>query len=158
MRKLESIFPSDRLNELIDLARRWPVFTELLQDLIQVWFIVDASIIQEELRWRLGSRIKPGARSKFQEAVESGIFVAVAPHHLKAEIEDHLNEIVADTDSTLELAQSEWTQLQTCVHFYPLQESTYCPGNVIDPDDLPYKQASDELGIPVYSKDKHFRA
>lgn len=158
MRKLQSIFPSDKLKELTDLARRHPAFAHLVQDLIQVWFIVDASIIQEQLRWRLGKRTKPHARSNFQEAVESGIFIPVAPPHLKVEIEKHLCEIAAETGSTLEQAESEWGQLQSHIHLYPLSHLNRACSDVVDPDDLPYKQASDELGVAVYSRDKHFRS
>lgn len=158
MDNLQSLFPSDRLAALRELIEKLPAFRPLLKDLIQILIVVDASKIQGELRWRLGSRRDPAARSGFHETIESGLFVAVAPVDLRAEIEEHLDEIAADEGVTVEQARTEWEKIQRPLYFYQPRCSSLPEGNVIDPDDLPYKFVSQELGIPVYSPDHHFRA
>src|SRR5260370_3014295 len=118
MHKLQSLFPSDKLAELREFIKKLAAFSPSLKDLIQVWIVVDASVIQEELRWRLGSRRNPTARSGFQESIESGFFIPVAPPFLKAEIEEHLDEIAADEEVTVEQARTEWEKFQPYLHFY----------------------------------------
>src|SRR5215469_16035748 len=108
MDKLQSLFPSDKLADLRRLIEAFPEFRPILQELIQIWFVVDASIIQGELRWRLGSRINENARSSFHECIESELFVAVAPIHLKAEIQEHLAEIACEENAPLAKAEAEW--------------------------------------------------
>jgi hypothetical protein len=107
-----------------------------------------------ELRWRLGSRENPQARSGLEEALDAGVLVLIAPNFLKVEIEKHLPAIAEETHRTLSEAESEWNLFQTKLHFY--QPTSDVPdGWVADPRDLPYKNASDELGLPVYTRDAH---
>jgi hypothetical protein len=155
---LEIAFPSDKLREMRRLIERMPAFSPLLAELIQVWFVVDANVIQGELRWRLGSRRNPDARSGLHECIQSGLFVAIAPVWLKAEIEEHLEGIAAGEGVSVEDARAEWEKIKGHLHFY--QPSTNAPKeqSAKDPDDVPYKLASNELGLPVYSKDTDFRA
>lgn len=158
MTKLQSLFPSDSLSNLRDLTERLAAFAPILKELIQVWFVVDASVIQGELRWRLGSRQDHSARSSLHECIESGLFVAVAPVFLKEEILDHLADIARDEGVTIAAAEAEWEKLQQHLHFYQPQAEITLEIEAVDPDDLPYKFASEELGIPVYSRDRHFSA
>ncbi|MBZ5526014.1 MAG: hypothetical protein LAP21_27650 [Acidobacteriia bacterium] len=155
---LESAFPSDRLRQMRALIERMPAFSPLLGELIQVWFVVDASVIQGELRWRLGSRRNPDARSSLHESIESGLFVAIAPVWLKAEIEEHLEGIAADEGVSVEAARAEWVKIESQLHFYRPRTNGPEDREAKDPDDVPYKLASNELGLPVYSKDSDFRA
>lgn len=157
MDKLQSLFPSDKLSDLRRLIEAFPALRPILKELIQIWFVVDASIIQGELRWRLGSRINEKARSSFHECIESGLFVAVAPIHLKAEIQEHLAEIACDENLPLAKAEAEWATVQEHLHFYQPKSSSVKDIPIVDPDDLPYKLASDELGFPIYSPDRHFQ-
>jgi hypothetical protein len=159
MSGIKTFFRSDKLVELRQLLERFPVFEPVLKELVQVWFVVDACIIQGELRWRLGSRRDREARSSFHECIESGIFVAVAPFHIKAEIQEHLADIAKDESATVAEVRAEWDMVQRKLHFYEPQSSGMPVTDVVDPDDLPYKFASDDLGLPVYSRNiRHFRA
>lgn len=158
MAKLQSLFPSDKLSDLRKMSERFTGFSPILKELIQIWFVVDASVIQGELRWRLGSRKDQTARSSFHECIESGLFVAVAPVFLKAEIQEHLADIALDEGVTIAEAEAEWEKVQRHMHFYQPQSAITPEIQVIDRDDLPYKFASDELGLPVYSRDLDFRS
>ena len=60
---------SDALRALLDLRDEFPLFRRLLDDIIQIVMVLDASAIQGELRWRLRRRTKPAARTGLHEAV-----------------------------------------------------------------------------------------
>jgi hypothetical protein len=126
----------------------------IAQQLVRIYAIVDANVVNGELRWRLGRRRDPQARSALEEALDSGVLVLIAPTFLKAEIEEHLPDIVAETGATLLEANREWEQFESKLRFYQ-PSLRVLVGEVIDPDDLPYKHASDELGLPVYTRDPH---
>jgi hypothetical protein len=157
MHELRSSFRSDQLKLFRRLLERSSLVRELLGDLVEVKVIVDADKIQGELRWRLGSRRNPGARSALHEVIESGFLVPVVPLHLRTEIEDHLDEIAADTGASIEKARREWEHVQKLFHIYAPTASTQAPELIIDKDDVAYIQTSNELGLPVYSSDRHFR-
>ena len=69
--------PSDALRALLNL-RDVPFLRPLLEDVIQIVLVLDASAVQGELRWRLGSRTNPTARTGLHEAIDSGVVIAVA--------------------------------------------------------------------------------
>lgn len=122
---------------------------------VQVFAIVDANVIQGELRWRLGRREKPEARSGLEEALDAGVFVLIAPNFLKVEIDKYLPTIAHETGRTPAEAQEEWNAVQRKLHFYE-PSSRRCDQQEIDPKDVPYLNASVELGLPVYTRDKDF--
>jgi hypothetical protein len=72
------------LRALLILRDEFPPFRQFLEDIIQIVIVMDASAIQGELRWRLGSRINPTARTGLHEAIDSGAVIAVAPIFLPA--------------------------------------------------------------------------
>jgi len=153
--RLERVFPSDALLKIRKVLSKTPELQRLIdQQLVRLYAIVDANVVNAELRWRLGSRREPQARSGLEEALDSGVLVLIAPVYLKAEIEEHLADIAAETGATLSDVNREWEQFQSKLRFYE-PSSRVLAGEVIDPDDLPYKQASEELGLPVYTRDPH---
>jgi hypothetical protein len=85
--------------------------------------------------------------------------VALAPTFLRSEIEDHLSDISADTGVQLADVRHHWQDFQAKLNFY---EPQYLGGRgikAIDPDDVPYQDACEELGAnAVYSRDVDFRA
>jgi hypothetical protein len=123
---------------------------------VQVFAIVDANVIQGELRWRLGRREKRDARSGLEEALDAGVLVLIAPTFLKVEIEKYLPAIAYDTETTFAEAQREWEAVQGKLHFYE-PFSRVCANRVVDPKDLPYLNASAELGLPVYTRDQDLK-
>ena len=82
--------PSDALRALLNLRDEFPAIRQLLEDIIQIVIVLDASAVQGELRWRLRSRTKPNARTSLHEAIDSAAVIAVAPIFLKQEIEKYL--------------------------------------------------------------------
>jgi hypothetical protein len=148
--------PSDGLRHLLDLRDEFPLFRELMRDVIQVVLVLDASAIQAELRWRLGSRINPSARTRLHEAIESGVVVAFAPPFLKHEIEEHLPTIANDTEVTLETGNIEWKRVQSLIRFYaPIGNREQFAS--VDPKDSDYALAVTELNADfVRTTDPHF--
>jgi hypothetical protein len=64
------------LPRVLGRARTLSAVSPLLEQLLQVRAIIDASIIQTELRWRLVKRFKSHARSDLTEAMAAGVVVA----------------------------------------------------------------------------------
>lgn len=106
--KNSAIIPSDALRTALKLRDEAPAFRALLEDIIQIVIVLDASAVNSELRWRLGSRNNPTARTSLHEAIDSGLVIAVAPIFLKQEIEKHLPLIASDTGVSVEAACAEW--------------------------------------------------
>src|SRR5260370_7793536 len=98
--------PVDALRALLNLNYEFPFFRQLLDDIVQTVMVVDASAIQGELRWRLGSRTNPTARTGLHEAIDSGVVIAFAPIFLRQEIEKYLLFIASETGVTLETANA----------------------------------------------------
>ena len=154
--ELETLFRSDTLRELREFLLKVPAFRPLLETLIQIRLIIDANIIQGELRWRLARRQKPHARTGLHEAIVAGVVVAFAPEFLKTEIEEHIEEIALETGATLTQATDEWRELQVLVHFYEPQTVGIFNPELVDVDDVPYRRAYEELAATaVYSRDPH---
>jgi hypothetical protein len=74
----------------------------------------------------------------------------------RPEIEKYLETIAGQYGASFAETQREWELFQAKLYFYkPLSNLT--DGAVVDPKDLPYKYASDELALPVYTRDPHLR-
>jgi hypothetical protein len=110
--------PSDALRTLLDLRDEFPLFRQLLGDIVQTVMVLDASAIQGELRWRLGSRTNPTARTRLHEAIDSGVVIAFAPIFLRQEIEKYLPLIASETGVSVEAANAEWERVQRFIRFY----------------------------------------
>ena len=147
---------SDSLRLALDLRDVSPLFRLFFGDLVQIVVIVDASAVQSELRWRLGSRINPEARTSLHEVFDSGLLVAFAPTFLKQEIEKHLPRIASETGATMEAASTEWERLRHAIRFYT-PKGDGAEFAEIDPEDSPYAQAAKELHADfVRTSDRHF--
>lgn len=133
-----------------------PLLQQVLGQQLTVNAIVDANAVYRVLFWRLKTRQKSDARTTLEEALDSGVLVLIAPHFLKDEIDEKLSIIAAQTSSTPLEVRREWEQLEQKLRFYrPLGRAAVT--KAADPDDLPYKFASDELGLPIYTRDKHLK-
>ena len=155
--RLDHLFRSDHLVTIRDFFAMSPELHLLIRhQVVQVFAIVDANIIQGELRWRLGRREKRDARSGLEEALDAGVLVLIAPNFLKVEIEKYLPAIAYDTETTFAEAEREWEAVQGKLHFYE-PSSRACANRVVDPKDLPYLNASAELGLPVYTRDQDLK-
>lgn len=73
--RLEKLFRSDLLPALVGLARSVAGLAPTLRGYVQFHMVLDANIIQGELRWRLGSRREAAARTGLHEAITAGVLV-----------------------------------------------------------------------------------
>ncbi len=149
---------SDSLPAIVRALESVPeLWTLLVHKLVCIHFVVDASVINSELRWRLAKRRKSEARSALEEAVDAGVVTLVAPLYLATEIEEHLAEIAEETHSSLDASWAEWRKVRSKLRFYAPPSGTRV-GNIVDPDDIAYMDSSVALGLPVYTNDRHFEA
>lgn len=158
--QLEAVFPSDVLAPIREFIQRVPALHSLLQGMIQIRLILDANVVQKELRWRLVKRRHPSARSCLHELIDSGIVVALVPRFLDSEIEDHIPDIALDTGCPIDGVRQQWDDIRSRLFWYEPQHlgARDQMADAVDPDDVPYKVACDELGADaVYSRDAHFR-
>ena len=148
--------PSDALRSLLNLRDEFPPFRQLLEDIIQIVIVMDASAVQGELRWRLGSRTNPTARTGLHEAIDSGAVIAVAPIFLRQEIEKYLPLIASETGVSLEAANAEWERVQRFIRFYaPTGDDAEFA--LVDPKDSPYALTARQLDADfVRTTDPHF--
>jgi hypothetical protein len=147
--------PSDALRALLNL-RDVPFLRPLLEDVIQIVLVLDASAVQGELRWRLGSRTNPTARTGLHEAIDSGVVIAVAPLFLRQEIEKYLPLIAREEGVSAEAANAEWERVQLIIRFFaPTGDGAEFA--LVDPKDSPYALTARELDADfVRTNDPHF--
>lgn len=156
--RVDQIVRSDSLPYMSALCERSPVLQQVLDKTLQIRLVLDANIVQRELRWRVGSRQKQEAKTALHEAIEAGVIVALAPTALVEEINDHVADIANYANVSEDRVREEWANFRQYIHFYE-PESTEVAGDCIDADDVPYKQTCIELGAhAVYTKDRHFRS
>jgi len=150
------VFRSDVLRPLLDLLDVFPTLRMPIGEVLRFLVVLDASQVQAELRWRLGSRRDPCARSALHESIEAGIVMPVAPCWLKTEIEEDLPLIAAELEVPLAKVKEEWAQFETLIRFYRPSETRTtlaCP----DPKDLPYIQTHDQIRADfIWTRDRHF--
>ena len=150
------VFRSDVLRPLLDLLDAFPALRMLVGEVLRFLVVLDASQVQAELRWRLGSRRDPCARSALHESIEAGIVIPVAPCWLKTEIEEDLSIIATEVDVPRAKVGEEWAKFETLIRYYRPSEtrtSLFCP----DPKDLPYVQTHDQIRADfIWTRDSHF--
>lgn len=153
--RLGALVPSDFLPQLLALAQSIPAFVPLFRDAVRIGVVLDAQKLQQELRWRLGRREKPYARTRLHEAIASGVVIPFTPTFLDREIEEHFIDISKATRVGIEDVQREWQDFRKLLHFYsPKQSAQLGSLRSGDPDDLPYIGVANELGLPIYSQDR----
>ncbi len=157
--KLPPLSRSDALPGFRRLLVHLPAFHEAFGDLVQFRLVIDASVVQKELRWRVASRRDPAARSGLHEAIDSGTILAFAPFALIQEIDEHVDEIAQDAKVPVSRVQEEWLIFRSRLNFYEPDPAPEPGLKCVDPDDLPYKAVRDQLGAQaVYTRDLHFHA
>ena len=157
--RLEEVFPSDALVGMRSVLESLPILDPLLQGLVRLRLVIDANIVQQEIRWRSGRRRNPAARSGLQEAIDSGVVVALAPTFLKSEIENHLSDIAADTGVRIEEVRQHWHDFQLQVNFYEPQSADDRGWKPSIQTTLSTRNTCEELGADaVYSHDADLRA
>jgi predicted nucleic acid-binding protein len=156
--RLDQIIRSDSLPHMSALCERHAVLQQVVDKTLQIRLVLDANIVQRELRWRVRSREKQEAKTALHEAIEAGVIVALAPMALQEEINDHVAAIASYANVSQDRVREEWAEFRQHIHFYE-PELTEAAGKCVDADDLPYKQTCIELGAhAVYTKDRHFQS
>lgn len=164
--RLDRVFRSDTLPKLRQFLEMSPDLKSLVEKrVLQIRAIVDANRIFADLRWKLSKRDDPRNRSGLEEDLDAGVLVLIAPDFLKIEIEKHLPVLAEQTGASLSEAAHEWESLRAKLHFYrpssPMPDGwaddpkDLAPNReIVDPKDLPYLHASQELGLPVFTSDR----
>ncbi len=155
--RLDDIVRSDTLADLSELRKHNPVLKQVIPESLQIRLVIDANIVQRELRWRLRARRNSEAKSALHEAIESGTVIPFGPTALTREIEKHIGDMAGYAGVTEDRVREEWTHFKSLIHFYE-PETAAGPGQYVDPDDAPYERACVELGAhAVYTRDTHFK-
>lgn len=152
-----SPFRSDNVAELRNLVSLMPYLNAGAgTTLLRLVLVLDANVTQRELRWRVGRRLNPEARSSLHEVIDSSVVVPIAPAHLLVEIEEHIQDIANDCGVSKATVEAEWARLRTLIKFCRTEGGKLdhgCP----DPDDLPYVALALEIDASaIYSSDRHF--
>jgi predicted nucleic acid-binding protein len=154
---LEKLLRSDLLPHLVNLIHAFPAFRALFPQLLQLRFVIDANIVQGELRWRLKSRKKRGAKTALHEVLDCGVLVAYAPHFLESEIQKHASRIADETHSSVEDVLREWTDFRRLLCFYTARAKTTMDVSQTDPKDVAYIDTMEEIGArAIYTRDRDF--
>lgn len=155
-RRIGAFLPSRVLPALLGLAQSISALSPALEGYVRFHLVLDANILQEELRWRLGKRQKAHARTRLHDAIVSGVLVAYVPTVVEQEILEHAEAIAVGTGSSVAEVENEWRKLMSLLRAYPLRPEPVKVAQVADPDDLAYIAARDQLGLrAIYTRDRH---
>lgn len=147
------IVPSDNLGPLRDLMAAMG----MVGVVHQVRVVVDSNWVLRDLRWLVGKRTSPEARTAFQEVLDSRTVVAYAPHTLRQEVERHIPQLASDLRVDGELVWEHWQDYQASIHFLdatPLAQ----PERLRDPSDEPFIYVYGIVGAEaILSSDKDLR-
>lgn len=150
------IIRSDTLPDLRRVLAKLPALRAYFGDILQVFLVLDANCVQGELRWRVGKRRDPAARTYLHEAMASGVVIALAPIFLETEIQKYIPQIAEEKAVSLDRIQEEWKRFKVLIHFFEPAPSEKL-ANSVDPKDADYIHVLDQLnGDFVYTSDPHF--
>jgi hypothetical protein len=154
---LQELLRSDLLPHLVGLIRAFPSLQTLFPQLLQLRFVVDANIVQGELRWRLSRRKNPMARTALHEALTCGVLVAYAPHFLEGEIKEHTPNLARETKSSVADVTREWNEFRELLCFYTAHTKAKMDVSRTDPDDVAYIDTIEEIAArAIYTRDSDF--
>jgi|SRR5579875_2163289 len=154
---LQEFLRSDLLPHLVGLIRAFPSLRTLLPQLLRLRFVIDANIVQSELRWRLSRRKNPTARTALHESLACGVLVAYAPHFLEDEIKEHMLDLARETNSSIGDVTREWKELRQLLCFYTPRTKTKMDVSRTDPDDVAYIDTVEEIAVrAIYTRDSDF--
>ena len=117
-RRVEPIIRSDALRNFLSLLDSMPAIRPFIGEIFQVSGILDASYVQGEIRWRVGTRNDANARTSLHEAMGSGALLGLAPPFLERKIEEYIPTIADETGASVYCVTEEWHLLKALIHFY----------------------------------------
>ncbi len=154
---LQELLHSDLLPHLVGLIRAFPSLRAIFPEILQLRVVMDANIVQGELRWRLKSRKKPAARSALHEVLACGVLVAYAPHFLEDEIREHAPRLARETKTTIADVYREWAEFRQYLCFYTARTKAKVDVSNTDPDDVAYIDTIEEIAArAIYTRDRDF--
>lgn len=154
---LGELLRSDLLPYLAGLIQTLPPVRALFPQIFQLRVVIDANIVQGELRWRLKSRRKPDARSALHEVLACGVLVAYAPHYLENEIREHAPRLARETKTSLADVYREWKDFRKFICFYTAQLKARIDVTRTDQDDVAYIDTLEEIAArAIYTRDRDF--
>jgi predicted nucleic acid-binding protein len=154
---LQEFLRSDLLPHLVGLIRAFPSLRTLFPQLLQLRFVIDANIVQGELRWRLNRRKNPTARTALHEVLACGVLVAYAPHFLEEEIKEHTPNLARETKSSVTDVSREWKEFRELLYFYTARTKAKMDVSRTDPDDVAYIDTMEEIAArAIYTRDSDF--
>ncbi len=154
---LGDLLRSDLLPYLAGLIQTLPSLRTLFPQILQLRVVIDANIVQGELRWRLKSRRKPSARSALHEVLGCGVLFAYAPHFLEDEIREHAPRLAKETKTSLADVHREWKDFRKYICFYTARSRARVDVTRTDPDDVAYIDTMGEIAArAIYTRDRDF--
>ncbi len=154
---ISNFLHSDLLPYLAGLIEAFPDARTLFPEILRLRVVIDANIVQGELRWRLKSRRKPGARSALHEVLACGVLIGYAPHFLDGEIREHARRIATETNAAIADVYREWKDFRRYLCFYTAQEKSKTDVSSMDPDDIAYIDTLDEIAArAIYTHDRDY--
>lgn len=148
---------SDLLPHLAGLLQTVPSLRTVFPQIFQLRVVIDACVVQRELRWRLQNRKKPEARTALHEVLQCGVLVAYAPHFLETEIREHIPRLARETETSLADVHREWKEFRKHICFYTAQKGARIDVTRTDPDDVAYIDTMDEIAArAIYTRDRDF--
>lgn len=155
--KLAKFLRSELLPHLTGLIHAYPALKQLFPQILQLRVVIDANIVQSELRWRLKRRQNPSGKTALHEALVSGVLIAYAPHFLEKEIREHAPRLAAETKTTLATVYREWGEFRKLLCFYTARAPSTKDLSRLDPDDTAYVNTMDEIAArAIYTRDRDF--
>lgn len=154
---LKKLLRSDLLPGFVALIRALPGLQPLIPEILQLRLVIDANIVQEELRWRLKRRRSAYARTALHEVLACGVLIAYAPHFLEDEIREHAPRIATETGTPLEHVLREWEQFRQYLCFYTARTKANIDVSRTDPDDAAYIDTIGEIAArAIYTRDRDY--
>ena len=154
---LKKLLRSDLLPGFVALIKAVPGLQPLMPEILQLRLVIDANIVQEELRWRLKRRRKANARTALHEVLACGVLIAYAPHFLEDEVREHAPRIATETSTSLNDVLREWEQIRQYLCFYTARTRGKLDVSRTDPDDVAYIDTIEEVAArAIYSRDRDY--
>jgi predicted nucleic acid-binding protein len=154
--------PSDDLLHLRELSLRWVPLLRLLEIEPQIRLVIDTNVIIEELLFLVKKQRNPASRTDLQEAIDSGVVVALAPYELLEEIEEKIILFAEERGISEESLRQAWSAYLPRINFVdvgPASAEEEAAAAAVDPDDLPFVRLYRQLNADaVLSRDRHIRA
>lgn len=156
----DHVIPSDDLLRLRELALNWPPLFRLLEMAPQLKLVIDTNVVIRELIYAVKWRKNPSARSNLQEAIDSGVVVALAPPKLQEEVLRHIPRLAEEEGVSEDELRQAWLEYRPRINFIDVGEaSAEEVAAAVDPDDLPFVRLCQSVNADaVVSGDRHIHA